>query len=433
MSLEEKLELPIINNIGVNNSALRAERTVISFQKNEIIPSVTVFTGLFNGEKYLPGIIDAIESQTYQDVLWLLADNNSSDDTWGKLQKWASSTNKSVIIVKNIVNLGGAGSLYVNLDLAQGRWISSMHQDDVYSSNFVSEMYTGVISGGDEAVFGFSDMARISDDNKKLGAFPPGIWAVPDLEPETLFLALIRNHCIPWPAFIVRKDLLISTEPPWYSTAFSDTEATLRMVAKGKFVHIPKELMCYRDNPGSESRSIAQTDINLGVALSLLRIFQTEEFLEIYTNLGMGKVHQFTEGLVSSLECRLQKSPYKQLVIAQAMEMIDKISGHTNEVALDRLSQIYSDAGANRSAELIKSVASVSGIDINKYPENRDTPITEINVTNRSWFSQQIVKIYTQFGSRIPYKFRRFFWSKILRIMGKKNSASPWNYDWKNQ
>lgn len=415
---------------GVDNSFIRAERTVISFEKPEIVPSITVFTGLYNGEEYLPGIIDAIESQTYENVLWLLADNDSSDDTWEKLQIWASTTRRSVIIAKNVVNLGGAGSLYANLDLAQGSWVSSMHQDDVYTRDFVRVMLEGVTHSENDPVFGFSDMARISDQNDQLGPFPPGIWAVPDLEPATLFLALIRNHCIPWPAFIVKKELLISTEPPWYSTAFSDTEATLKMLAHGSFVHIPKELMSYRDNPGSESRSISQSDKNLGVALSLLRVFQTNEFYEIYHSVQEGLLPKFTEGLISSLESRLQQSPYRQLVVAQAMEIIDSFDGHRNFVALQKLGQIYGEAGAIRSAELIKSVASLSGKNFTNV-QNKTSLTSEPQEVHRSKFSRLIIQIYTKYGYKIPYELRRFFWTKILKLMARQNPLSPWNYNWK--
>lgn len=414
------------------HAKFRDDREILRFNSKDPAPEITVFTGTYQAKQYLAKYLKTVEEQTFLNVEWVIADNQSDDGTWEALRAWAQKTNKSVVLVRNVINLGGAGSLYVNLDLVRSDFLTSMHQDDIYQSNFVEEMLRGFKNGPADAVLGFSDMGRVSSTGEKLGAFPAAIWAVPDLSTPTLFLSLLRNHCVPWPAFIVKKTALEQTEPQWYSTAFSDTEATSRMLAYGSFVHISKELMGYRDNPDSESRSIVQADKEIGVAVSLLRIFSSDEFEIVLDSVAEEHRENFVTGLLSALRFRMSESKYYDLVSLFVLEKIDTYWTHSSYNGIVTLGEIYAKAKAVRSAELLGSVAK------HIHGESRETPSAPTDAkelipnqqTKKLSFKARLIHAYAKLGLFVPYSVRKYCWSKALRVYSLINPNNPWNYKW---
>lgn len=429
--------MPEIPPFNVPNHVYRQRREVFFFRRNKTSPSTTVFIGLFQALPYLEQIKQTIDNQTQSNLHWLIVDNCSTDGTWEQVYEWAKNSKHSITLARNGINLGGAGTMFVNLDLVETETLTFMHQDDLYSNKFVEKMLKG-LSDCPDAVVGFSDMGRISESGRPKGAFPSAAWALRDFDSASLFLANIRNHCVPWPAFIVNTAIFEQCESPWFSTAFTDTETTLKMLSFGKFVHIPIEEMRYRDNPLSESRSISTHDKEFGVSVALTRVFNSVEFLSILNSVELPNREPFVKALCEAIDFRLGESVFTNLIQALAMEQIDRHWNHLSYVAVQKLQSLYGSVGAQRSVELLCSIENYvfenlkedSLSQVTKYKENVHLENLTIHHKEKN-VRHFLIGGYSFLWKFVPYRFRRLFWKFGFAILSRVKPQNPWNYRWR--
>jgi glycosyltransferase involved in cell wall biosynthesis len=98
------------------------------------VPILTLYLGIYNGEKYIEGLFNQIQSQEYQDSKILVVDNNSSDGSLKLIKHWKKVYKGNIQIVKNKFNYGGHGSLIRNIDKIETPWFCTFHQDDFYKA-----------------------------------------------------------------------------------------------------------------------------------------------------------------------------------------------------------------------------------------------------------------------------------------------------------
>ena len=415
------------------HAAYRANRTVVRSRSEIDDADITVFVGLYNSDPYFDHVMQQIESQTAQRVRWLFVDNASTDSTWEHITRWAESTERSATVVRNGFNLGATGSYFVNFDLVTTEWVTFIHQDDIYLPGHVQTLIAAISSAPAGTVGVFSDLGRADPEGRAIGAFPPPSWMLPDFDPPTVFLALLRNHCIPWPALAVRTQEFRETEAPWHSTAFPDTEITLRLAGRGRFVHIPAETMRYRDSVTSESRSIDNRERKFGATVSLFRVFNSEEFELLAASIAVGDRAAFVTGLADSLTVRLGETDRARLVLAGALERLAELWDHSEPATLEKLNSLYSGLGATATSALLGRMASHAGGAANAEAivpadsaSTGDFPVSDSHQVNGL-----IRRAYERFGHRIPYSIRRTAARIVIRAVTRNDSLSPWRYDWR--
>lgn len=417
-----------------DHTSYRATRTVLSFG-TPTEATMTVFVGLFNATPYLDNLWKQIAAQRGGPYKWFFADNDSSDHTWERVVAWAESTNLDVTLVKNSFNLGGTGSLFVNLDLVQTNWLTFMHQDDFYLPGHLWTLHAAVLRAPNDTVGVFSDMARARSDGGRIGAFPPLIWLVPDLDPHTLFLALLRNHPIPWPCIAVRTLDLRASEVPWHSTAFPDTEITMLMTARGRFVHVAKETMRYRDNAASESRSIDDRERGFASTISMFRVFNSDEFGVLARSLAVNDREAFADGIEKAVLTRFGAEPHSYLLIVVAWERLSFEWDNTEPHVLDRLSAMYAGIGASSAASLLARMSSAAG---GRPRGTADIGISSIirapkvkAASKRGGVVTALSRLNERHGYRVPYSLRRFAARAVLRMATRNDPLSSLNYTWR--
>lgn len=91
-------------------------------------PTVTVLMPVYNGMRYLREAVDSVFSQTCTEFEFLIIDDASTDDSHAYLQ---SLTDRRIRLVRNQCNIGQAATLMRGLELARGRYIARLDQDDV--------------------------------------------------------------------------------------------------------------------------------------------------------------------------------------------------------------------------------------------------------------------------------------------------------------
>ena len=92
-------------------------------------PEVSVLMPIYNGARFLAEAIDSVLGQTFDDFELLAINDGSSDDTVEILARYGNRDSR-VRIVDNGENVGLVASLNRGCDLARGKFIARMDQDD---------------------------------------------------------------------------------------------------------------------------------------------------------------------------------------------------------------------------------------------------------------------------------------------------------------
>ncbi|SVE49507.1 uncharacterized protein METZ01_LOCUS502361, partial [marine metagenome] len=93
------------------------------------MPLVTVLMPVCNGEKYLSQAIDSVLNQTFTDYELLIVDDCSSDHSTNIIKTYMD---KRIKLIINKRNIGQTKTLNKGIDLAMGRYIARIDQDDMY-------------------------------------------------------------------------------------------------------------------------------------------------------------------------------------------------------------------------------------------------------------------------------------------------------------
>lgn len=92
-------------------------------------PAISVLLSVYNAEKYVAIAIDSILNQSFTDFELIAVDDCSTDKSWDILQQYMKRDGR-IISVRNQVNLGGCKTLNVGLELAKGKYIARLDNDD---------------------------------------------------------------------------------------------------------------------------------------------------------------------------------------------------------------------------------------------------------------------------------------------------------------
>ena len=92
---------------------------------------VSVVMCTYNGARFIDEQISSILQQEHQNFELIIVDDNSTDDTWQKLQAWQQQDAR-IKIFRNESNLGYNKNFEKAIGLANGDYISIADQDDIW-------------------------------------------------------------------------------------------------------------------------------------------------------------------------------------------------------------------------------------------------------------------------------------------------------------
>lgn len=103
-------------------------------RKKERAPLVSIITPCYKGGTYLPLSIKSVLDQDFENFELILIDDKSPDNTWDIMQKeWEKSDfDPRLILLQNDRNLGIVGTRNRALELAKGKYICFLDQDDLW-------------------------------------------------------------------------------------------------------------------------------------------------------------------------------------------------------------------------------------------------------------------------------------------------------------
>tara|TARA_Y100000590_G_scaffold467143_1_gene644973 strand:+ start:1388 stop:2407 length:1020 start_codon:yes stop_codon:yes gene_type:complete len=100
------------------------------------MPKVSVLMPVHNGEKYLYEAIDSILCQSYTDFEIIIIDDASTDNSLEIIRKFKYD---KLILIKNVSNIGQAESENIGLNMANGKYIARLDQDDMMVNNRIEK------------------------------------------------------------------------------------------------------------------------------------------------------------------------------------------------------------------------------------------------------------------------------------------------------
>lgn len=102
-------------------------------------PLVSICIPTFNGAPFLALCLDSVLSQSLGNAEVLVVDDQSTDDTWDIICRYRQA-HPRLRAYRNQHNLGLVGNWNRCVELAQGRWIKFLFQDDLMEPNCLERM-----------------------------------------------------------------------------------------------------------------------------------------------------------------------------------------------------------------------------------------------------------------------------------------------------
>lgn len=248
-----------------------------------IPPLVSVVIPVYKGELFLKEAIDSILHQTYVFFELILVDDASPDGSSSIIHQYHDDRIK---YVKNEVNIGIGLSRKKGIELAKGKYIALLDQDDI-SYPYRLEKQVEFMEANPH-IGASSGHADIIDTRGQLNGSKIEASIGKKLEVELIFQYVFNN-----PASIYRKDAIIKAGN-FRDEYCEDYSLLIRLIEHCKIANLPVALIKYRIH--GENTSIKQLDKMLDgekacikMILTYLGIRPTEKMVDLLYHLKPGK------------------------------------------------------------------------------------------------------------------------------------------------
>jgi glycosyltransferase involved in cell wall biosynthesis len=394
---------------------------------------ITVFLGIYNGERYLQSLKDQLTSQTLQDYLLVVVDNASTDDSFGKLSAWATEFGDRLALYRNDENLGGGGSLHKAFSerYIQTEWFVSWHQDDFYLPNHLEVISKTLREAPDNVVAVCTGMGSVDEIGKIQVSPPRAAWLINDTSAVSSFLINLRFQTFSFPSSAFKTKVFEECFRYWHSPAFSDTETTLYLCAHGEFRYVQTETMKYRENSQSESHVVNSLEASITAATSLSRVFTSREFRLILRLVEASNRANFFSELISSIDLRIPESPLSHFVKILAIEECSRVWEYQESTATLALSSVYDGLGSKFSSILL---AGLAGQEPAKATSELEVALSELSRVKAAEISKRASKSRSTLWSLIshlPLSLRIKLFRAYVRIYAIKEPNHYWNARWR--
>ena len=392
----------------------RAARAVEHLTVSAEPATLTVFLGAFNAKSHLDSLHKILVSQQWTPgVQLLVADNDSDDETFEQLMSIAAQLNASeVSCVKNSKNLGALGSLYLNLDLVKGSWITFIHQDDWYSSTYVSQSLAAARDHELQPVstVSFDYLTKIGDEAPRHLANPT--WFAKGVGDPKKFLENLANHSIPWPCTVFRTTYLKTNLVPFHSSAFLDTELTLLNVTQGNNVYTKTRPMTYSVNAMSGSHSMPSVESETARFASLMRIFSSGTYLAILDSLENDAATEWVKDVISAAQQYFSEPRLREVLQLTVLEISVFRRGYLAPGLNKELAKVYQNFGADSPANILSNLHAE---EIDKPEVPRYSGETAMYRTRGIWGWLRLIV-----SGRV--------FKVVMKVIPKRLLPSPWKF-----
>ncbi len=128
---------------------------------SEKLPYISIGLPVRDGENYLPGTLDSILSQTFDDFELIISDNASTDRTEEICRELAAKDSR-IRYYRNPQNIGAAPNYNRTFELARGRYFKWAAHDDLLAPDYLAKCIEA-LEQAPEAIVCQTAVARIDD------------------------------------------------------------------------------------------------------------------------------------------------------------------------------------------------------------------------------------------------------------------------------
>lgn len=314
-------------------------------------PLVSVIIPTYNRQEYLQQAIASAVNQTYQNIEIIVVDNCSPENPQAIVESFGDSR---IRFWRQAQNLGMLANQTHGFNMAQGKYVASLHDDDMWNENFLEKLVPPLEANPD-LILAFCDQYIIdaqgkinypgTEENTK--AFQrhklvKGVYTsftkigLVDKSIPTAAAAVIRNHVIDWNS-IPREvggmwDLYLtylcamSGRGAYYYperlTRYRAHEQTDTMLsgsrdAEAKIRKAKSELFCYK---------IFMEDARL----QEFKAYFQDKWLEAHTTLGIGllRTEEIADARSYLWQALKQQKFNLRTIIALILSFIPRLLAH---------------------------------------------------------------------------------------------------------
>lgn len=123
-------------------------------------PQVSIVMCTYNGGRFIDEQVDSILGQDFTDFELIIVDDRSTDDTFPKLEGWASTSGR-IRLYRNDTNLGYNANFSKALALAKAPVIGIADQDDIWMPGKIRLLYEALQKPG--TILAHSVSIRLQD------------------------------------------------------------------------------------------------------------------------------------------------------------------------------------------------------------------------------------------------------------------------------
>lgn len=402
----------------------------------------TVFLGVYNGAQYLESLIEQLLNQDNKEFPFLIVDNASTDSSWENLLDWPLEIRRRAKLVKNPINVGGIGTLVLNLCEIETPWLITLHQDDIYLPNHIKTLSQSIEAATEDELVLFSDMGNADLRGRKATTLIRQSWIADLSNRESSFIANLIQQSVSYPSAGFRTSALSNVDIPWHSTSFPDTEITLLQAPLGQFKFIPERTMLYRVNPDSTSRDLDPKERILGPFASLVRVMGSESFFRLCSEVNEENRPHFSRAVLSGIGMRLGESPLSELVKLIAAETMGMAWDYTETSSRQEIIKTYKLAEGGRATKLLEELGAFYNEERLDLMTVQNQPLSEAQIELENLLNAATPPSNTQAGGAqsfvltligrlLPLPLRRKVVSFVVRVFTKFVPTSPWNLSWK--
>jgi len=190
---------------------------------------------VYNGVKHLDEAIKSILNQTFKNFEFIIIDDGSTDDSVKIIKSY---NDNRIRYFENNENLGQSTTLNKGLNLARGKYIARMDQDDISTPvRFVKQL---------EFMEDNSNIDVCGSWVELIGKYNDVIYL--ETQSEEIKISLLTNQNILHPSVMIRKSTLLNYNlkyNPSYTIA-NDYDLWVRMIEYCSFANIPETLVKHR-------------------------------------------------------------------------------------------------------------------------------------------------------------------------------------------
>lgn len=241
-------------------------------------PLVTVFTPVYNLEKYIEQTIRSILLQTFTNFEYIIIDDSSVDSSIEIIKK---INDPRIRLIQNKTNKGIAYNRNLAIKEAKGEYLAMIDGDDLALPTRLEKQITFLEKNTNYGILG-TGVINIDKDGRELNKAIK--YSIPD---EEIPARMLFNNYIATSSVMIRKSYIEDIKFKKDFIVAEDYEVWIRLIRRCKIGHIREPLTKYRIH--DDSISVKKKQLMIDTEILLMK----KQLLELNCNLTPDQFQAF--------------------------------------------------------------------------------------------------------------------------------------------